>query len=430
MDENNTKKDDKVVETPVEKKEENASYTPADNTETTYEPKTIETSKEKKEEKTKKDSSTPKKKSSVKFAIIFILALCLVIGIATAVYFLFFSVTTIDISKYIKVEYDGYNEHATATVELDKALKDEFKDNSDYKSFKKKVELIITSENYDLKNGDELEIKVDISKSWLKKNKLDLKDKTIDIEITGIPELETIDVFEDLEITIEGVSPYLYLSVNNNDSDEFIRDIWYSPDKTMGLANGDTVTITANYNESDAIEQGKEIKKDTMEYKIKDQPYYATSKDDISEDIIKELDKDMIENVKEKIPDGKDKINYHYASTYVTTTNYSDDLVAGEPTLVNLYLLTKKDTDNYQYYENLIYGVYKITYTSQETGATYDWFFTANVEELAITDDGEIYEDEYDSYYYITSHKGESAESIYKEEIDSLKSKYIIEKIK
>ena len=378
MDENNEKKEDKKVDEKVETINENptveTSYQPVDTVETTYEPKPIETSndsilsskeenhkvQEGNKEKKKKEinPNTPKKKGSIKIALIVILAVCVLVGIVTAVYFLFFSVKTIDLSQYIKVTYDGYDGFATATVELDKKIKEEFEENSVYKKFKEKIEFEITSDNYDLKNGDTLKIKADISKKWLEKNRLALKDKKINIKIEGIPEADTVDVFKDLEIEIEGISPNLSVTVSNNNPDEFIRTVYYTLSESYGLENGDEITITANYSEWDAQEMGVIVEKDTMEYTVEDQPYYANSKDDISESIISTLSADMIEEVKDNVDYAKSKIYYHYSDTYKPTAYYSEDLTAGEPTLVNLYLLSAKDTDSYYYSEIYLYGVF------------------------------------------------------------------------
>ena len=448
MDENDVKKDgeqvDKKTEDVVSTETKETTYEPTNTVETTYKPQEIETSqnktsdnkeattKEVKKEKKEKNTNTDttKKKGSTKIVIILVLLICLIVGISTAVYFIFFSTKTIDLEKYIKVKYEGYDGFATATVTLDSSLKDEFDDSSMYKAFKKKIELEITSENYDLKNGDTIKIKADISKKWLEKNRLELKDKKITVKASDIPEADTIDVFEDIEITVEGVSPNLYVSVNNNNSDEFIRTVYYSLSDSYGVKNGDTITITANYNEYTAQEMGLIVAKDTMEYKIKDYPFYAAEKDDLSEETISTITADMIEEIKDgNINYGKSKIYYHYSDTYNPTAYYSDDLTAGEPTLVNLYLLSAKDVEN-EYYTNYAYGIFKVTYTSQETGAPFDWYFATYITDLPVTDDGDIYEDEFDAYYYANYSEGQTAESIYAEYIDDLKSDYIIEKIK
>lgn len=430
----NENKEEKVEKTTQENPttNETSTYEPKNVVETTYEPNPIEvsndTSTSSKNEK--KDTKPTKKKGSVKVAIIIILAVCLLVGIITAVYFLFFSAKTIDLAKYIKAEYDGYDGYATATVELDSAIKDEFDDSSLYKKFKKKVELEITSDNYDLKNGDTIKVKVDIPNSWLENNRLKIKDKTISLEVSGIPEADVVDVFEDLEITVDGVSPNLSVSVNNNNPDEFIRTVYYSLSNSYGIENGDTITITANYSEYDAQEMGVIVAEDTMEYTVENQPYYANKKDDITETVITSLGEDMVEEVKDNINSGKSRVYYKNSETYDPTSYYSDDLVAGEPVLVNVYLLSSKDPDSYYYYDNYVYGIYKVTYTSQETGATFDWYFTSYTTDVAVTADGELYEDDYTRYFYSNYSEGDSAENLYEEYIDSQKSNYIIETVK
>lgn len=430
-------KEEKVEKTTQENPttdETKTTYEPKDVVETTYEPNPIEVSNEtstsSKNEKEKNNSNPTKKKGTAKIAILIILAVCVLVGIITAVYFLFFSATTIDLEKYIKAEYEGYDGYATATVELDSAIKDEFKDSSVYKKFKKKIELEITSDNYDLKNGDTIKVKVDISNSWLENNRLKIKDKTISLKVSGVPEADTVDVFEDLEITVSGVSPNLSVSVNNNNPDEFIRTVYYTLSESYGLENGDTVTITANYSEYDTQEMGVIVAEDTMEYTIEDQPYYANKKDDITENVITSLSEGMVEEVKDNVNSGKGRVYNRNSETYNPTSYYSDDLVAGEPVLVNLYLLSSKDPDSYYYYDNYVYGVYKVTYTSQETGATFDWYFTSYTTDVAVTADGELYEDDYTRYFYSNYSEGDSAESLYEEYIDSQKSNYIIETVK
>lgn len=414
-------KEEKVKNT--DSNETSNAYEPKDVIETTYEPNPIEVSNE-------TATNSTKKKKSFKLALIIILSVCIFVGIIIAIYFLFFSIETIDLEKYIKAEFEGYDGYGTASVKLDSSLKDEFKDSSVYKKFKKKAELEITSDNYDLKNGDTIKVKIDISNSWLEKNRLKIKDKTINIKVSDLPEADTIDVFEDLEITVDGVSPNLSVSVNNNNPDEFIRTIYYYLSDSYGLENGDTITITASYSEYDAQEMGVIVAEDTMEYTIEDQPYYANKKDDITENVITALSEDMIEEVKDNIDSAKSSVYNKNSETYNPTSYYSDDLIASEPELVNIYLLSSKNPDSYYYYENCIYNIYKVTYTSQETNATFDWYFASYTTDVAVTADGKLYEDDYGYYFYSNYSDGDTIENLYDEYIDSQKSDYIIETIK
>lgn len=433
MDENNTNQEEKVEKTT----EENTTYNPKDTATTSYEPEVVQTSyesstsSEKKEKKKKqKDSTEPtKKKGTVKLAIIIILIVSVLVAIVTAVYYLFFAATTIDLSEHISVTYDGYDGYAIATVDFKSSLKKAFDESSVYKKFKKKAELEITSDNNgELKNGDTLKVKVDVSKSWLEKNKIKLKDRTIEIKVSGVPEPRKVDVFEDLEYTITGVSPNLYLSVENNSDDEFIDTIYYSLSDSYGLANGDKVTITASYSTYDAQEMGVIVEDETLEYTIENQPYYADKKESLGEGAISSLSTKMSAKVKDYAYNGKGRI-YNYYDQYNPTNYYSDDLVAGEPELVNLYLLTLKDSSSYSY-NNYVYGIYKITYTSTETSQTYDWYFISYTNNIVLTSDGDLYTDDITYSYSCQYYEGESKDSLYNDYVDTKKSNYTIETIK
>lgn len=428
MDENNTNNEEKVEKTTQENPTTNetndvsTSYKPKDVVETSYEQSTSSgknVEKKEKKLKQKKSAEPAKKKSTVKLAIIIILAVTVLVAVVTTIYYLFFATTTINLSEHLSIKYDGYDGYATATVDFKSSLKEEFDESSVYKKFKKKAEIEITSDNNGtLKNGDTLEVKVDISKSWLENNKIKLKDRTIEIKVSGVPEPRNVNLFEDLEYTVTGISPNLSLSVKNTSSDEFISTVYYSLSDSYGLANGDTVTITASYSEYDTQEMGVVVESDTFEYTIENQPYYAGKKEDISESVIETLNKEMTEGITKNVANGKTRIHFEYGDQYNPTTYYTEDLVAGEPVLVNMYLLVPNDGYYYSF-DNYVYGVYKVTYTSTETGATFDWYFTTYAYDLAVNSEGKIHEDKYNYYHSNTLYfEGNTADNLYTKYIE------------
>ncbi len=368
--------------------------------------------------------NTKKKKSGFKIAIIIILIAIIIGAVISAIYFLVFAPKTIDLSEYINVEYSGFNGYATAEVELDeKALGKYIDDSKLAKKFNSKLEFEI-KDNENLSNGNDLEIETDISSSWLKDNKLKLKNKNVKIEIKGLEEADVVDLFKDIEIEIEGVSPDLNISVNNNNSDKFIRTVTYSLSKSYGLANDEKITITANYNKNDAMEAGLVVAEDTMEYTIKDQPFYASSKDDLKDEALNTIKSDLLENVKNEIEDnGKYIITSNYDDV-----SYSETFTNSEPELVNMYILTPKKSDSYYLSSNIVYGIYKVIYTSS-TGANYEWYYVAKIEDVAIDKNGAFKDT--DSYVTCSSRwdEGKTSEAAYNDLIDSQKSNYVIETI-
>lgn len=434
MDENKNEKVEKnVTENSTNNDDVLSSYEPKDVTTTSYEPDILNSSYEnpsvstEENKKTKKEKKTNGKKGSAKVAIIVIVLIAIIVAAAIAIYFLVFAKTTIDLSEHINIKYSGFDGTGTAvSAELKSSLKNEFDDSSVYKKFKKKAELEITSDDYGtLKNGDTIKVKVDISKSWLDDNKIELKDKTIKVKVSGLPEAEKIDVFEDIDITVSGISPNLSVSIESNSDNEFIRDcVYYYADESYDLEDGDEITITASYSTYDAKEYGVIVEEDTMEYTVEANASYIDDKKDFTEDLISELNNEMIE----KVSDTASYSKYNVYSHNSNTISYSSDLVAGEPELINLYLLTPKDKDSYYSYDNLVYGIYKVTYTSTETGAKFDWYFLSYESDIAVTKDGELYEDDYGFYFY--TYDDATKEELYTDYIEYESSDYTITTVK
>lgn len=430
----NKNDEEKVVTNSEEKKPETKEEitSESENVNTPKESENIqETTSPKKGKKEKKvKEEKPKKKGSFKKVLI-IFIICAIIGsIASTVYFLFLRKTEIDLSQYLKVTYDGYDGYATASVDFDRSLKDLFDDSNVYKKFKKKATIEL-DDNYNLKNGDTLKVKVNISSSWLEENNLKLKDKYVKITVSDLPETEEIDVFKDLKFTFEGVSPNVSVEVENKSSDKFISTVTYSLSDSYGLENGDEITITAYYDETTANQMGVVVKKDTMKYTIEDQPTYIAKKAEISDEIISEISKEMQKDLEDELEWAKSSIYYENDSYNPSGLLYSSDLTAGTPELVNFYLLTKKK-DDYSYYSyNYLYGLYKVTYTSAETGATFDWYFLSYTSDISIDKDGNLYDDDssyYSNYYY--SYDEKSKDDLYDNYIKSKETDYKIELVK
>ena len=107
------------------------------------------------------------------------------------------------------------------------------------------------SKSIDLKNCDELTVEID--ETYCEQQNIKLKGNTQTITVSGLPEGKEIDIFEDVEISYEGVAPDAWIStIQNTSSDDFLKTVYYSADKASGLNIGDEVTVTAYFNESDA----------------------------------------------------------------------------------------------------------------------------------------------------------------------------------
>ena len=76
-----------------------------------------------------------------------------------------------------------------------------------------------------------------------------------------------------------------------NSQDEFIKTVKFSASKTSGIANGDTITITAtSWDEDMADEKNYAVQKETMEYKVENQAAYVFKPSEITDNVKKVVD--------------------------------------------------------------------------------------------------------------------------------------------
>lgn len=401
-----------------------------------------ETNPKAKKDEPKKAMEPEKKKQIIKISVIAVIILAIIIAII--VYFAVFHKKTINLADYVDVKFytetansyyydetenEAYNGYATAEVSLDvDKLKDLLDSKRAAERFIEKATLEVQNDNNgNLSNGDTLNVKIDISENYLDDEKLKLKDDVISIPVEGLEEADVLDLFgeEDFEVEVTGISPDLRVSVNNNSSNDFIKNnVSYSVDEYSGIANGDTVTITAYYDATEALEEGIIIAEDTYEYTVEGMPEYADSVDDLSDATLEALRVEFVANVKEEI---------EYQDDYILTYNFDGvDTSAGyttsEPELVATYLLTKKGTSSSWNADNRVSAIYKVVYTLNGTGTTYEWYYVVSTTDVAIKD-GNLYNG--DELSYDTSGRwddGKTQEEAYTL-IDDYKGNYVIETV-
>ena len=344
---------------------------------------------------------------------------------------------SIDMSKYIKIEYKGFNKHATAQVELDtdKMEKELGKDITS--KLKNRIELNIEN-NENLENGKDLEIKVDIDDYYLEMVGAVLVSDIAKIEIEGLDDATEIEAFKDIKVDVTGMSPNLSVSIVNNSQDELLKTIEYKPSKSTGVANGETITITAVKWDEELFNEKKVTLKETkMEYKVEGQPSYVFSVSEITDTVKNNLKTTFVSKAASKTNEnyvGYDANNLKYMLKeytdykYADVKNYEDtdkDLSFGTPEVSSMYLLTKKEDKNINQI-NMIIGIVKVPCKSAKTGATYTWYITVKAQNTSLKADGTLSDN---TNYSIQISNGKDEESAYQKYVNSEKNNYNVEKI-
>lgn len=218
--------------------------------------------------------------------------------------------TEIDLSKYVKVEYEGVNgkgyvaDYNLDRDKLEKALKEGNDDmsNSDREGLMDSIEFEIKGDNSELSNGDKVKVDLDWSNRRAEKHKIVFTSDEVEVKVKGLKELKAVDAFKDIEVEYEGVSPFLYMNVESTSDIDFLDDAYYSVEgPNDNIAIGDEVEITVDYSEYDAEEEGYTVKETTSKMKVEGDEIdvYVEKVEDISEDAMAVL----IDEAKQQIQD-------------------------------------------------------------------------------------------------------------------------------
>ncbi|MDD8049196.1 MAG: hypothetical protein PHH04_06330 [Thomasclavelia sp.] len=122
-------------------------------------------------------------------------------------------------------------------------------------------------------------------------------------------------------------------SKNNDDKDinAFLDTVTYTMDKKSGLSNGDTITVTANYDEEKADDLHLNITNDKCTLKVKDLEVLYQSSDKVTSDIVTKVKTVMDTSANQALKntiDGDASISgatIEYQSMYFGFNNSTDD---------------------------------------------------------------------------------------------------------
>ena len=303
--------------------------------------------------------------------------------------------------RYAMVKVEGFEGMAKATVLVDDvglfdAITGEnvaAEEELEYRAFVDSVEFSLDIRE-GLANGDTIRITAVYDEALA--NKLGIKVGTTkkEYKVSGLEKGKELDLFADVKIITEGISPYVYVTYLNESENDYLKGLEYSIDKASGLSIGDTITITCLIDEETARDNGFYYFKESMEYTITTADKYV--------DEVGEIDKSVIEEIKQTLPTlietETNDSTYHMA--YKVTGNkvylYRDNNEKIVDVELKEIQLANNNTDYEQAHENYIFMIYsgRIALPKYTTAADlYDYvsaYFCFLYDDAVITTDGEF----------------------------------------
>lgn len=197
---------------------------------------------------------------------------------------------------YIDLQFSGYDGNGNADVRFDCETMVVDLLGKAPESYEEFSQWLLAYSQYDdgirisytpdsgLSNGDKVSVTVTTSGIAEKK----VKSGTKTFPVSGLPEVKTVDVFQDIEVSFEGIVGDITRTVVTRLSDDpFLRACSFRVEPEGDLHNGDTVTITIT--NSDALARDFLcLPKETVKtVTVSGLPEYLTDSDLLLEDAIR-----------------------------------------------------------------------------------------------------------------------------------------------
>ncbi len=269
---------------------------------------------------------------------------------------------TVDLLKYIEVTCVGCDGYGIAEVNIDRtALKAAFlkaqENNSKLSETEKENNaqnfiyeiLVYLGKDENLSNGDKIEVEIIApDANQLKSAGIIVEDVKYTVEVSGLGKIKEVNIFDDIEITCEGLEYEVYAHLENNSDDEYLSTVVFTKSKDYRLSKGDVLTVSIDESEiKRALKNGYKFTETSRNYIISNIDNYYSRYGDIDEETIAEM------NI---IAEDIVKLNFEYL----------DDVVAENIMQIGSYFAINTDEDDWLYYKNYYYPVFSVEVSSTD----------------------------------------------------------------
>lgn len=342
--------------------------------------------------------------------------------------------TKVDLSNYVEVSYSGLNGQATADCEmnmpdLEELLKKGKKEDEALLQMLYAIEGSISvdiDKKEDIYNGDKITATVTCDDEIAKKYDYKFVGKKKVIKVKGLSDGTVVDLFRDIKLEYDGVSPEASVTICNTSDDGFLQNVEYSTDMKENIKNGDKITVSADYNEEDAAANEYIVKENQKTYEVTGIDEYISDYGQIDDETLDKIKNQAHDLIESELAD-----DYKY-----TTLMYPDDFKISLDNvkvksidLTGAYFFTMKEGMEKEYGDvnNSFFMVYKIKATDEDSPKGVTTFVPVYYSDFILRDTGKVDvvvtdADIPDSYA--------NMDNLYREVVTANKGKYNFEEVK
>lgn len=300
--------------------------------------------------------------------------------------------TKIDLENYISYSYEGIDGYASIEYALDtEGIKADFSE----KISDKKIDAfnilidsltIKASKENNLQNGDAVILNVAYLEEDSKSAGVKFAGNDMEITIEGLREGEVLDLFADITVNVKGVAPLAEASIENTSTNEFVKGLTYTLDKTTEFAPGDVLTVSCDVDEKAAEEQGYVILEKVKSYSTNGIEGYVQGVEKLDYDILSQVASEAKTVIVSETEESQTRMLYKITENSNFLFQYNKEWIESlEVQEIRLLTGNMTSVENGLPY-NKLYIIFKAYVTNADYGS--DGYFCFEYNNLMLDADG------------------------------------------
>lgn len=286
----------------------------------------------------------------------------------------------IDVTENLQVSFEGYDGYGTAKLENEyywesealEAAGIESIDGFDTLGSALNIEMAVQYEMQPisgLSNGDQVVVKASINEAMLEEYDFELLSKGEKTYIvTGLQEIQEVDLFENVDIGFSGISPYVRAQIIDSNTDSYSGVKRYTLDKETNLKVGESVILSVEFDEQELHMAGYNAIEKEKEYVVPELDRYVMGVGEIPQDTLDKMTKQL-----------EDALHAQVAKAWEEKDSLKTIKYVGS------YFLRPKENQTV-YENNILYNIYKVSVENSEN--KFDFYTYCRFKDIIVLADG------------------------------------------
>lgn len=279
------------------------------------------------------DGRNAKKKTNIKLTLI---TLTVLVAITVVLLFIFVGSKkkAVKISDYVICTYTGVDGGGILNCALDtQALYEDIAGSEKNAVLLKNIATLVegieinADKTSRLYNGEEVLIRAEYDSELADKLGCRFTGTEYTVTVSGLGEGTAIDIFENIDVVVAGISPAAYANVVNKWQEDYLKNITFSLDKSVDIALGDVLTVTCEADDAKLSQMGISVLEKQKQYKVDKIDSYIRTVDELDMNQLMQIKNECMSTIKTETEDLTFRMLYKASKDSAYLFQYNNEWV-------------------------------------------------------------------------------------------------------